>query len=73
MELINMTKPMVRIHDIETNQIIDREMTSAEIATHEEIAQSIAQLQAQLSAKETTKQAVLAKLGLTVEELAALL
>jgi hypothetical protein len=25
-----MTKPIIRIHDIETNEVIDREMTDAE-------------------------------------------
>ena len=30
-----MTKPMVRIHNIETNEIIDREMTDEEFFIYE--------------------------------------
>jgi hypothetical protein len=30
-----MTKPMVRIHDVSTNEIIDREMTDAEFAQYQ--------------------------------------
>ena len=33
-----MTKPMVKIHDISTNEVIEREMTDAEFAIHEEAA-----------------------------------
>jgi hypothetical protein len=30
-----MTKPMIRIHDISTDKVIDREMTDAEFAQYE--------------------------------------
>ncbi len=29
-----MTKPMIRIHDVETNEVVDREMTDAEYAIY---------------------------------------
>jgi hypothetical protein len=31
-----MTKPIVKIHDISTNQVIEREMTDEEFAIHEQ-------------------------------------
>ena len=68
-----MPKPMIRIHNTETDEIIDREMTSAEIAALEASAQALANLEAATIAKATAKQAVLNKLGLTDDELAALL
>ena len=68
-----MTKPMVRIHNTDTNEIIDREMTDEEFAQHEIDAQSAADEAAQKAAKAAGKQAVLDKLGLTAEELAAAL
>ena len=65
-----MTKSMIRIHDLETNEVIDREMTDEEAAallpnplTEEE--------QAQLDAKNAA-QAKLAALGLTADDLKAL-
>ena len=64
---------MIRIHNTETDEIIDREMTSAEIAALEASAQALANLEAATIAKATAKQAVLNKLGLTDDELAALL
>ena len=52
-----MTKPMIRIHNIETDEVIDREMTSAEFKQYEkeQAAQAIATAEAQ--AKETAKAA----------------
>lgn len=68
-----MTKPTIREHNMETDQVIDREMTDDEYAFYQA---SNAELQAQLKAeqdKAATKQAVLDKLGLTADEVAALL
>jgi hypothetical protein len=31
-----MTKPMIRIHDLSTGEIIDREMNKAELAQYEQ-------------------------------------
>ena len=68
-----MTKPMVRIHNAETNEVIDREMTDAEFKIHE--ADQAAQVaeKAEAAAKETTKAALLKKLGITAEEAKLLL
>jgi len=67
------TRPMVRIHDLETNEVIDREMNDAEFEQYEadKAAQTIA---AAAKAKaEADKAALLARLGLTEDELKTIL
>lgn len=68
-----MTKPMIRIHNIETNEIIDREMTAAEFKIYEAEQNADADLTAQAEAKATAKSALLSKLGITAEEAVLLL
>ena len=68
-----MTKPMIRIHNIETNEIIDREMTAAEFKIYEAEQNADADLTAQAEAKATAKSALLSKLGITAEEAKLLL
>ena len=70
---------MVRIHDLSTNIITDREMTDEEFAQYEadraaEAARVIAEAEAEAAALEAkaAAQAKLAALGLTVEDLQAL-
>jgi len=67
------TRPMVRIHDITTNEIIDREMNDAEFAQYQadQAAQAIAKAEAE--AKATTKAAILDRIGLTADELKTIL
>ena len=75
MEKNNMTKPIIRIHNIETNEVIDREMNDIEFAQYEADQEASAILQTQLQAKadaKTAAQEKLAALGLTVEDLTAL-
>jgi hypothetical protein len=68
-----MTKPMIRIHNVETNEVIDREMTAAEFAVYE-AEQSAAEAKAQAEdAKAAIKAALLERLGMTAEEAALLL
>lgn len=65
-----MSRPFIRIHNIATNEIIDREMT---IAEYEEFSKA-QELQASIDkAVADKKQEVLAKIGLTADEVAALL
>jgi hypothetical protein len=67
------SRPMVRIHDLETNEVIDREMNDAEFAQYEadKAAQVVA---AEAKAKaEADKAALLARLGLTEDELKTIL
>lgn len=65
-----MTNPIVREHNQKTGEIIDREMTDAEVADMEAAIQE--RLDA-IAAEEAKKQATLDKLGLTAEELRAAL
>ena len=72
MEKIKMTKPMVKIHDQETNEIIEREMTDAEFADY---SATLAEVEAEQTAKLAAKQSVQEKLetlGLTPDDLKAL-
>ena len=70
-----MTKPMVRIHNVETNEIIDREMNDDELAVlkldQEAFQTEKAQAAAQANAK-AAAEAKLAALGLTTDDLKAL-
>ena len=68
-----MSKPMVRIHNTQTNEIIDREMTDAEFAIYEadEAANAIAKAEAE--AKAAQRAALLERLGITEEEAQLLL
>ena len=67
------TRPMVRIHNIETDEIIDREMNDAEFAQWQE-SQAIEKAAAEAKAKaEADKAALLARLGLTEDEAKLLL
>jgi len=64
---------MIRIHNAETNEIIDREMNDAEFAQYQadQAAQAIAKAEAE--AKAAQRQAILDKLGLTADEARLLL
>jgi len=68
-----MTKPMIRIHNAETDEVIDREMTDAEFAIYEAEQEAIKLLKAEADAKATEKQAIAERLGLTADELKLLL
>jgi hypothetical protein len=66
-------KPMVRIHNTETGEIIDREMTAEEYSQHLELAAQTAELKAADDAKAAQKAALLERLGITAEEASILL
>ena len=70
-----MTKPTIRIHNAETDEVIDREMTDAEFSQYQADQEASAIFQAETKAKADAKTAAqnkLAVLGLTVEDLQAL-
>ena len=70
-----MTKPMIKIHNVETGEIIERELTAQEIAQQKIDKAAFETRQAEFEAKAQAKeaaQAKLAALGLTVEDLTAL-
>ena len=64
---------MIRIHNISTNEIIDREMTDDEFAQHEAYLLSEEKFEAEIKAKELQRQAIAERLGLTPDELKLLL
>jgi hypothetical protein len=68
-----MTRPIIRIHNVETDEVIDREMTvnEYEIAEASQAAQA-AEL-AEAEAKAAEKEALLERLGITAEEAKLLL
>ncbi len=68
-----MTKPMVRIHNAETDQVIDREMTAAEFKEYEANRLKKLAIETENEKKALDKVALLEKLGLSAEEAALLL
>ena len=67
------TRPMVRIHNTETNEVIDREMNDDEFAEYEADKAAQALAKAEAEAKATARTAILDRLGLTAEEAALIL
>ena len=72
-----MSKPIIKIHDVETNEVIEREMTDTEFSEWE-LDQAKAQAdkiaKAETAAtKAAEKTALLERLGITQEEAALLL
>jgi hypothetical protein len=69
-----MTNPMTRIHNVETGEIIDREMTEDEYATHLNSFKDPILSVKELEEKEAKEAALvkLAALGLTTDDLRAL-
>jgi hypothetical protein len=68
-----MTRPMVRIHNVDADEIIDREMNDEEYAQWQlDVALDLAKVAAEEKAAED-KAALLAKLGLTADEAKLLL
>ena len=68
-----MSRPLIRIHNTETDEVIDREMTAAEFKIYEADKTERATKQAEADAKETAKAAILDRIGLTADELKTIL
>jgi ribosomal protein L14E/L6E/L27E len=68
-----MTKPMIRIHDMATDEVIDREMTAAEFKIYEANQKAELTKQAEADAKAAAKAAILDRIGLTADELKTIL
>ncbi len=68
-----MTRPMVRIHDLATNEVIDREMNDAEFAAYQADQEALAEKTAAEAAKAAEKAALLFRLGITADEAKLLL
>lgn len=63
-----MPNPMIRIHDTETNEVIDREMTDDEFAAFKADQLSAKKANDEAVAKELAKTALLEKLGISQDE-----
>ena len=68
-----MNKPMIRIHNQETNEVIDREMNDVEYAQYLENLEAKAIADAEVTARAATRAALLTRLGITEEEARILL
>ena len=71
--MVKTSRPMVRIHNIETDEIIDREMNDAEFAQYEADQAAYAAQAAVEAAKAAEKAALLTRLGITADEAKLLL
>lgn len=67
------TKPTIRIHNIEIDEVIDREMTDDEFAQYQLDQQKFAADKAELETKAAQKIELLQKLGITEDEAKLLL
>jgi hypothetical protein len=68
-----MPNPMIRIHNVETDEVIDREMTKAEFDAYKAQKAVDDATIAEREAKANTKAALLERLGITEEEAVLLL
>jgi phosphopantetheinyl transferase (holo-ACP synthase) len=65
--------PTIKIHNVSTDEIIEREMNADELAQWEADKASAEAEAAELTAKEAARQALLDKLGITADEAKLLL
>ena len=63
-----MSKPTVRIHNTELDEVIDREMTDDEFVKYQEAQAYFAAEKAEKLANANAKAALLKKLGITQDE-----
>jgi hypothetical protein len=63
----------IKIHNVETGEIIERDMTKEESDALKKQNDADKVIESQRTLKDTAKQALLAKLGITAEEAALLL
>lgn len=68
-----MTKPLIRIHNSQTDEIIDREMTDSEYLVYVKDKEEFVKLNKEKLDARAAKDALLEKLGISAEEAALLL
>jgi hypothetical protein len=68
-----MSRPLIINHDVLTNEVTEREMNDAEFTEWQTQVNEDNAAKAEQTAKAKARQAVLDKLGLTADEVAALL
>jgi hypothetical protein len=71
--MAKISRPMVRIHNTETNEVIDREMNDSEYEAHLAQQEANKVADAAKAKAEADKAALLARLGLTEDELKTIL
>ena len=59
---------MIRIHNSDTNEVIDREMNATEYKQYQERQLEIESQEAEVAAKAQAKAALLERLGITEDE-----
>ena len=67
------TRPIVRIQNAETDEVIDREMDDIEFAQYQADQANQVVLKTEADAKTTAKAAILDRIGLTADELKTIL
>ena len=67
------SRPRERMHDLATDEVIDREMNDAEFTQYEADQAAQAEAKAEAEAKAAEKSALLARLSLTEDELKTIL
>jgi hypothetical protein len=68
-----MANPMIQIHNVETGEVIEREMTAAELKQAEADKAETLQIREAEATKAAEKAALLEKLGITEDEARLLL
>jgi hypothetical protein len=68
-----MSKPMIRIHNTETDEVIDREMSDDEFEIYQAKQIKINEQKIEAEARAQAKAALLAQLGITEEQAKLLL
>ena len=68
-----MTNPIIRIHNTETNEVLDREMTNNEFAQYNAKQEAFVIEKAEKEFNATAKAALLNRLGITENEAQLLL
>jgi len=68
-----MNRPMIRVHDCLTDEVIDREMNDTEFALYEEQEAANLAIETETTEKAVARAALLERLNITEEEVKLLL
>lgn len=68
-----MSRPLIKIHNVELDEVVEREMNDAEFAQYQLDEKYNAARKAEIEANIAARQAILDRLGLTEEEARLLL
>ena len=68
-----MTKPIIKIHNCETNEVVEQEMTNAQFAQHKQDITDAETAKAEWEFRAEAKAALFKRLGITADEAKLLL